>query len=196
MEKAKSAEDYIKNHPLWSEELIILRELVLKTELEETLKWGMPVYTLDNKNVVGITGFKKFFGLWFYQGCFLSDPHKLLRNAQEGKTKAMRHLNFMSKKEIKKSIVNAYVKEAIANQKAGKVVKAERKKILLPPELKELLDGSKEVATAFAKFTTSNQNDFKNYIAGAKQEATKQRRIDKIIPMILRGEGMNDKYRK
>lgn len=195
MGKAKSAEDYIKNHPLWSEELSILRELVMKTELEETLKWGMPVYTLDNKNVVGITGFKNFFGLWFYQGCFLSDPNKLLRNAQEGKTKAMRHLNFTDVKDIKKTIVKAYVKEAIANQKAGKVVKHERKKLMMPELLKTALATDKKLAKAFEKFTPGNQKEFKEYILSAKQEKTKVRRLEKIIPMIKDGVGMNDKYK-
>lgn len=195
MEKAKSAESYIKNHPLWSKELTILRELVLKTELVETLKWGMPVYTLDNKNVLGITGFKNFFGLWFYQGSFLSDPHKLLRNAQEGKTKAMRHLNYTNIKDIRKTVLTSYVKEAIANQKAGKVVKPERKKILMPKELKSLIDADKKLANAFKNLTAGNQNEYKEYILSAKQDKTKERRLEKIIPMILDGVGINDKYR-
>ena len=68
----KTAEEYVGSHPVWSDELKTLRQLLLKSELEETVKWGMPVYTLDGKNVVGIAGFKKHYGLWFYQGVFLS----------------------------------------------------------------------------------------------------------------------------
>jgi len=105
MDKKKTVDAYISGHQ-WEKELKYLRGVLKKTELIETVKWGMPVYTIDNKNVIGLTGFKKFFGLWFYQGSFLSDPHKLLRNAQEGKTKGMRHMNWTDKKEVDLSIVN------------------------------------------------------------------------------------------
>lgn len=195
MKKAKSVESYIKNHPVWSEELSVLRELLLKTELEETVKWGMPVYTLGGKNVVGITGFKNHFGLWFYQGSFLSDPEKMLRNAQEGKTKGMRHLNFADKKEIKKRLISSYIKEAIANEKAGKRIKAAPRSMVVPPLLKERLNKDKKLAKAFSGFTKGKQKDFIEYLNTAKMEKTKITRLEKIIPMILRGEGMNDKYK-
>jgi len=194
MQKTKTVESYISGHQ-WEAELKYLRKELLKTELEETVKWGMPVYTIDNKNVVGLTGFKKFFGLWFYQGSFLSDPHKLLRNAQEGKTKGMRHMNFTDKKEIDLKVVKAYVKEAIENQKAGKTIKAARRSAPPPPLLSEALKSDKELKQAFSALTQSKQQDYIEYIATAKREQTKLTRLDKIVPMILRGEGINDKYK-
>lgn len=194
MEKSKTVESYISGHQ-WEKELNILRKIMLKTELEETVKWGMPVYTIGNKNVVGITGFKKFFGLWFYQGSFLSDPHKLLRNAQEGKTKGMRHMNFTDKDQIDLKIVKAYLKEAIENQKAGKMIKATRRQAPPPPLLEEALAADKELKQAFLALSQSKQQDYIEYISTAKREQTKLTRLDKIVPMILRGEGMNDKYK-
>lgn len=196
MEKSKTVDSYINNHPNWSEELTILRKLVLKTELEETVKWGMPVYTLGGKNVVGVTGFKHHFGLWFYQGVFLSDPAKLLRNAQAGKTKAMRHLNFTSKKEIDVKVVKAYLAEAIQNQKDGKMVKATPRKLEMPELLKKALAEDKALMSAFQKFTPGNQKDFMEHIHAAKMEKTKVSRLAKILPMIERGEGLSDKYKK
>lgn len=195
MNKPKSVESYITDHLVWSDELSVLRELLLKTELVETVKWGMPVYTLNGKNVVGITGFKKFFGLWFYQGSFLSDPHKILRNAQEGKTKGMRHLNFTNGNEIKKRIISAYVKEAIENEKAGKRIKAVPRSTAIPPELKAEFAKDKSLAKAFSELTKGKQKDYIEYISTAKRDKTKMTRLEKIIPMILSGIGLNDKYK-
>ncbi len=195
MDKNKTVEKYVNNHPLWSEELQLLRKELLKTELEEQIKWGMPVYTLNNKNVIGLTGFKKFFGLWFYQGSFLKDTKKLLRNAQEGKTKGMRHLNYSSKSDIDMKVVKAYVKEAIQNEKAGKRIKVEKKKLAIPALLKTAFAENKKLAAAFVDLTPGKQNDYKEYLLSAKREATKMNRLEKIKPMILDGIGLNDKYK-
>ncbi len=195
MERKKTVESYVNNHPQWSEELKLLRKVLQNTELEENIKWGMPVYTLNNKNVVGITGFKKFFGLWFYQGAFLKDSKKLLRNAQEGKTKGMRHLNYSSKADIDMKIVKAYLKEAIQNEKDGKRIKVEKKKWTMPPLLAAALTENPKLETAFGELTRGKQNDYKEYLLSAKREATKISRLEKIKPMILEGKGLNDKYK-
>ena len=88
------------NNDNWAEELNCLREIIAQTELKETTKWGGPVFVLNNKNVLGIDGFKNYFTIWFYNGVFLNDPKKVLVNAQEGVTKALRQWRFNSKKEI------------------------------------------------------------------------------------------------
>ena len=125
MKKVYSVEEYLENNPHYAEELKILRDIINSTELEETLKWSMPTYCLNGKNVLGLGAFKNHFCLWFHQGVFLKDEHNLLINAQEGKTKALRQMRFESKADINKAAVLAYVKEAIENQHAGK--KAKRK---------------------------------------------------------------------
>lgn len=115
--KAATPEAYATTHPKWSEELLLLREILINTELAETLKWGMPTYTIGGKNVVSLAGFKNHFCLWFHKGASHSDPDKVLVNAQEGKTKDMRHMRFTSGKEIKKTRIKKYILEAIRNQK-------------------------------------------------------------------------------
>ena len=83
MELSQSVEEYIIKNDQWKEALIQLRDLVNSTELDEKIKWGAPVYSWKNKNIVGIGAFKSYFGLWFYQGCFLKDEHEVLINAEE-----------------------------------------------------------------------------------------------------------------
>jgi len=85
----------------------------------ETVKWSAPVYTVNGKNVLGLGAFKKHFGIWFFNGVFMKDEHKLLVNAQENKTKALRQMRFETIEEIDKNLVLLYVKEAIENQKLG-----------------------------------------------------------------------------
>ncbi len=197
MEKSKTAEAYYSSEHHYKDAIGHLRELAKTTEAVETCKWGMPVYTVNNKNVFGICRFKDFFGVWFFQGVFLKDPKDVLRNAQEGKTKAMRHWNFSSIEEIDDLEVVAYMKEAIENQKQGKEVKPEKKSttFVVPNILKEVLDGDSNLETAFRKFSPYKQKEFSEYINEAKQEKTKLRRLEKILPLIKKGVGLNDAYR-
>ncbi len=128
-------------HDSWSEALALLRNIIVSTELEETLKWNAPVYTLNGKNVIGLGAFKHHFGIWFFNGVFLKDKRNLLVNAQEGKTKALRQMRFTSIDAIHEKSVTAYVKEAIENQKLGREIKADRskKETIIPEELKKSL---------------------------------------------------------
>ncbi len=199
MNLAKSVQEYIANSGAWEEALILLREIVIDDELEETIKWGAPAYLCKGKNIIGLAAFKAYVGLWFHHGALLTDPNQKLMNAQEGKTKALRQWRFQSIDEIESdaSIIRAYVKEAIANQKAGKVVKsAPRKPAVIPPELKAALAADKKLEQSFRAFTPGKRREFAEYISEAKRPATKEKRLEKIIPMILRGEGLGDKYRK
>lgn len=194
--KAKTVDDYVSTHPLWSEELVILQSLLEKTELQPDIKWGMPVYTLKNKNVIGLTGFKHHFGLWFYQGAFLSDPDRILVNAQEGKTKGMRHVYLKSKSEIDKKQLIVYIEEAIANEKAGKRFAPAKRSRVLPPELAELFSQDELLGKAFEQLSLGKRNDYAAYIESAKRDATKISRLEKIIPMIREGIGLHDKYKR
>lgn len=98
------------NH--WATELEILQDIISKTNLVETIKWGMPVYTYNGKNIVGITGFKNHFAIWFYKGVDLKDNGKVLVNAQEGITKSLRQWRFTSKSEINEKLILEYIEEA------------------------------------------------------------------------------------
>lgn len=196
MPGTKTVDEYLDKHPEWSEALAKLRSVLTKTELEECVKWGGPCYTLGGKNVVGIGAFKSYCGLWFYQGVFLSDPDGVLVNAQDGKTKALRQWRFEDAKDIKVTKVRAYVKEAIANQLEGKAVAPTRTKtVTVPPELKAALAGDAEAKTAFAALTPGKRKEYAEYVATAKQQKTRESRVEKILPMIRSGVGLNDKYR-
>lgn len=190
-----TADQYITKHSNWTEGLILLGEIVLKTELEETIKWGAPVYTFQGKNILGITSFKNHFGIWFFQGALLKDKNKLLQNAQEGKTQAMRHIKFADLKEIDTKVVKEYVLEAIENQKQGKIIKPKKKPLIIPEELKEKLSQDPELSEAFDNLTLGKKRDYAEYIETAKRAETKQARLDKIIPMIKLGIGLHDKFK-
>ena len=197
MKKITSVEEYIEVHSKWADALTLLRDIITSTELEETLKWSAPVYSLNGKNVLGLGAFKNHFGIWFFNGVFLKDEKKLLVNAQE-KTKALRQMRFESIDEIDKNAVLDYVKEAIENQKLGKEIKPKKttkKAIIIPEELQQVLKKSTKLQTSFETLSPYKQKEYCEYIATAKREATKQSRLAKIIPKILQGIGLNDKYK-
>ncbi|NNK87655.1 MAG: hypothetical protein HKO90_05185 [Flavobacteriaceae bacterium] len=197
MKKISSVEEYIEKHEKYTKALTVLRDIMLGTEMQETIKWSIPTYTVNGKNVCGIGAFRNHFGIWFFNGVFLKDEYKLLRNAQDGKTKAMRQMIFKSKGEIKADLVRLYVDEAIENQKAGLEVKPDRtkKETLVPGELKDIFHKHNEIYEAFAKLTGYKQREYCEYISSAKRETTKKTRLEKIIPMIEQGIGLNDKYK-
>ncbi len=196
MKRFTSPDDFISHFPEWKNELKKLRSLLLTTELTETIKWGMPVYTINGKNVVGLGAFKSYVGIWFYQGVFLKDKKKKLINAQEGKTKAMRQWRFPSLDEIDDQSILEYVEEAIQNQKDGKEIKpAKNKTLILPKELTTYFSKNINIKNAFDKFTLGKKREFAKYISEAKREGTKLKRLEKIAPMILAGQGLNDKYK-
>jgi uncharacterized protein YdeI (YjbR/CyaY-like superfamily) len=198
MDSSEKIEAYYEKHSVFKEGLSVLRNLALTTELKETSKWGSPVYTLDNKNVLGILSFKNHFGIWFFHGAFLKDPKNVLQNAQEGKTKGMRHWKFSSVNEIDQKEVLAYMVEAIENQKKGIMLipeKKEKGKFEIPELLKQALKESKKTLEAFNKLTPFKQAEYAEYIIEAKQDKTKRSRLEKILPMISEGIGLNDKYR-
>lgn len=196
MKNQEKIEAYYAKEQPFKEGIGLLRELALKTELDETYKWGIPVYTIDNKNVLGILAFKHHFGIWFYNGVFLKDPKEVLENAQEGKTKAMRHWKFQSTADIDKAAVLSYFQESIANQKKGLVLVPERNKpVSIPLLLKKALADNEAVKMNYDSLTAYKQREYCEYISEAKQEKTKQSRLDKSIALLLQGLGLHDKYR-
>lgn len=197
MEKAAKIEAYYQTEHKFKEEINALRKLALLTDCVEAYKWNIPVYTVDNKNVFGICRFKNHFGVWFYNGSFLSDPIQVLSNAQEGKTKGMRHWKFQSMEAIDADEVLNYMNEAIENQKKGLSIIPEKssKELQVPALLKQALTENNTIKIAFQSLSPYKQKEFCEYIREAKQEKTKVRRLEKILPMIEKGVGLNDAYR-
>jgi uncharacterized protein YdeI (YjbR/CyaY-like superfamily) len=198
MKRFETAQEYIASKKDWRQSLILLRDILLSTKLGETIKWGMPVYTFEGKNIAGMAAFKSYVGLWFFQGALLKDNKGKLINAQSGKTKALRQWRFSSKKEIEKEskAIKQYLEEAISNTKQGKEIKPERKKPLeIPKELNSVFKKAKKVKESFYSLSLAKQRDYCEYISEAKRESTKNSRLEKIIPMILKKIGLNDKYK-
>ncbi|WP_420319943.1 YdeI/OmpD-associated family protein [Flagellimonas sp.] len=197
MEKAEKLEAYYQTEHRYKKEINALRKLALQTESLEAYKWNFPVYTVNGKNVFGISRFKSHFGVWFFNGSFLSDPKNVLSNAQEGKTKGMRHWKFESMDNIDTREVLNYMNEAIENQKKGLAIVPEKtsKEVQVPVLLEQALIQDNVIKVAFEKLSPYKQKEFCEYIADAKQEKTKLRRLEKVLPMIQKGMGLNDAYR-
>ncbi|MEZ4792503.1 MAG: YdeI/OmpD-associated family protein [Gelidibacter sp.] len=196
MKKVDSVEEYIEVNSHFGEELTLLRQLANATELDETLKWNSPVYELHGKKILGIGAFKNHFGIWFFNGVFLKDEKKLLLAAQET-TKGLRQMRFESMADIDKNAVMDYIKEAIENQKLGKELKPERKgnEVNVPVELRTALKENSVFHDAFKQLTPGKQREYAEYIDTAKREETKLSRIEKIKPLVIKGVGLNDKYK-
>lgn len=196
MQTSKSVDDFIAGHPRWREILTDLREILRSTGMEETVKWGVPVYTLGGKNVVGLTAFKQHAALWFFQGALLKDEANVLVNAQEGKTRAQRQWRFESAADVDPLLVAAYVQKAMKYQEQGKLVSpAPKKKLVVPGELADALDAAPSLRKRFDALAPFRQREYADYVSGAKQAATRARRLEKILPMIEAGKGLNDRYR-
>lgn len=195
MKRAKSVDEYLATAEHWQDELRQLRDILLSTDLTEEVKWGGPCYTWEGKNMVGIGGFKSYFGLWFHQGALLSDRKSVLINAQEGKTKALRQWRMTAAGDIDPAVIKSYVAEAIRLASAGRAIKPDRARpVVVPPELQRALRRRKGATAAFRDLRSRLQREYADYIADAKREETKQRRIEKILPMIVSGRGLYDKY--
>jgi len=196
MPKAKTVEAYIESKSEWSGGLALLREVALSTGMEETLKWGAPTYTHGGRNIISLAGFKDYFGLWFHDCTGLEDPAGVLQQAKGGKSETMRQWRFESAKQVKKRALKDYLKRAMT---ASEAPRAPRKKtaspVELPAELEAALGAAKGGRAAFDGLTPGRQRDYAEHIATAKREATKLSRLEKIVPMILAGVGLHDKYR-
>ncbi|MEL6390429.1 MAG: YdeI/OmpD-associated family protein [Bacteroidota bacterium] len=197
LKKPESTAHYISMHPHFEGLLLRIAGLIEETELREEVKWFLPVYTLDGKNVIGLGAFADYVGLWFFQGALLSDQAGVLVNAQEGKTKAMRHWNFRSMEDVDEEMIRIYLTEAIQNQRNGMQVKVDRTPVTyqVPEELQKHLDEDAALLASFHELPPYKQKECAEYISEAKRESTKTNRLAKLLPMIHAGQSPGDKYR-
>jgi uncharacterized protein YdeI (YjbR/CyaY-like superfamily) len=178
----------------WSAEFAALRQLCLASGLNEELKWGQSCYDLHGRNVVLIHGFKDYCALLFMKGALLKDPKGILIQ-QTKNVQAARQIRFASLADIKKqkAAVKAYLTEAIAVEKSG--VKIEMKSAAqfdVPEEFLKRLDDDPELAEAFHALTPGRQKGYLLHFAGAKQSATRAARVERHVPRILKGLGLDD----
>jgi len=180
----------------WEAEQAFMTAILEKTTLEKSIKWGAPVYTHKGNNVVSFLGFKNFFSIWFHNGVFLKDPYQVLVNAQEGKTKSMRQWRFSSVLEMDERKILNYIQEAIEIENEGLKIKPDKfKPVAIPNIFSEAFSNDDGLQKSFQKLTPGKQKEYILYIEEAKQEATKLKRLDKVIPMIMEGKGLNDRYK-
>lgn len=178
----------------WQEELEKLREIVLDCGLTEELKWGVPCYTFQNNNVVLIHGFKDYCAINFFKGVLLSDADGILIQQTENVQEA-RQMRFSSLQQIieMKSTVKAYIFEAIEVEKIGlKTTLKKTEEFELVAEFQRVLDKNQELNTAFYALTPGRQRAYLLHFSAAKQASTRESRIEKCTPLILKGKGLND----
>ncbi|MBK0404084.1 YdeI family protein [Adhaeribacter sp. BT258] len=185
---------YFKKAGKWQEELAHLRTIMLDCELTEELKWGVPCYTLEKSNVVLIHGFKEYCALMFVKGALLKDPSNILIQQTEN-VQAGRQIRFTNVQEIVtlEPILKAYIQEAIEVEKAG--LKVELKKpseFAMAEEFQTKLTENPALKTAFEALTPGRQRAYLLHFSQPKQAKTREARVEKCMPQIFAGKGLND----
>jgi len=178
----------------WQEELERLRIIILDCGLTEELKWGVPCYTLNNKNVVLIHAFKAYCAILFFKGSLLNNGEGMLIQ-QTDNVQSARQLRFTSLMQIveMEQTLKAYIHEAIEVEKAGlKVELKQTTEFNMPDEFRHKLDAIPALKTAFEALTPGRQRGYLLYFSSAKQSATRQARVEKYMPQILNGKGLDD----
>lgn len=174
----------------WKAEISAMRRVLGGFPMKEECKWGKPTYTVDGKNIVIMQGFKEYFALGFFQGALLKDPRKVL--VQLGQVHAGRVMKFTSVKDIRSNAatIKAYVREAIAVEKAGLRMKPKKTSDYpVPKELSERFGTDPRFKRAFEALTPGRQRSYLYHFAAAKQSATRTARIEKAMPAIFEGRG-------
>jgi uncharacterized protein YdeI (YjbR/CyaY-like superfamily) len=178
----------------WQEELKKLRSIALDCPLTEELRWGKPCYTFQDSNIVLIHAFKEYCALLFFKGALLKDAKGILIQQTEN-VQAARQVRFTNVRQIVEleSIVKAYILEAIEVEKAGLKVKLKRtSEFTIPDEFQAKLDKLPALKMAFAALTLGRQRGYLLHFSGAKQSKTRESRVEKCIPQILNGKGLDD----
>ena len=179
----------------WQEEMGKLRMIVLDCQLAEELKWGVPCYTFQNRNIVLIHGFKEYCALLFFKGALLSDPNGILITQTEN-VQASRQIRFTNIQEIleMEDILKAYIYEAIEVEKVGlKVNFKKNTELIFPQEFQKKLDENPALRSAFKALTPGRRRAYNLYFSAPKQSKTRKSRVENSIPQIFNGKGLHDK---
>lgn len=190
----KKVEKYIEKIKNWKEETEMLRGICLDCGLTEDFKWMHPCYTFQGNNIVLIHGFKEYCALLFHKGVLIKDTNNILIQQTEN-VQSARQIRFTNLQEIidLKSTIKAYIFEAIEVEKAGLEVKMKKtSEFKMPDEFKKALENNSELKSSFKALTAGRQRGYLLYFSQAKQSKTRESRIEKSIPKIFEGKGMND----
>ena len=185
---------FLRKTKQWREEFENLRAIILDCGLIEELKWGVPCYTFENRNVVLIHGFKEYCAILFVKGALLKDDKDILIT-QTANVQAARQIRFVNVREIvkMKSTLKAYILEALEAEKAGlKVDLKKTDEFAMPEEFQKKLREIPALKTAFEALTPGRQRAYLLYFSQPKQSKTREARVEKYIQQILGGKGLND----
>jgi uncharacterized protein YdeI (YjbR/CyaY-like superfamily) len=185
---------YFSKAKKWQEEIEKLRIVVLDCGLTEELKWGVPCYTFQKSNIVLIHVFKDYCALLFFKGALLNDANGILVQ-QTKNVQAARQIRFTNVREVVKlkSVLKAYIHEAIEVEKAGlKVPFKKTKEFEIPEEFQNKLNKTAALKKAFSALTPGRQRAYLLYFSAPKQSKTRETRIGKSMQQILNGKGLND----
>ncbi|MCU7737748.1 YdeI/OmpD-associated family protein [Priestia megaterium] len=187
-------DEFLTKAKKWKEEYETLRKIVLDCELTEDFKWMNPCYTFEKKNIVLMHGFKEYCALLFPKGSLLQDSHGILIQQTEN-VQGARQIRFTNVQEIveKEAVLKAYIYEAIEVEKSGLKVKAKKpEELIIPDELQHKFDEIPALKDAFTTLTPGRQRAYILHFSAAKQSKTRESRVEKCIPNILNGKGLND----
>jgi uncharacterized protein YdeI (YjbR/CyaY-like superfamily) len=185
---------YFSEAGKWREEETRLRKIALDCGLSEVLKWGHPCYALEENNIVLIHSFKEYCALLFFKGALLKDPKSILVQ-QTKNVQAARQIRFTNIREIveKEAVLKAYIQQAVEVEKAGLTVEYKKTtEFAVPDEFQKKLDESAALKKAFSALTPGRQRAYLLHFSAAKQSKTRESRIEKCMPQILKGKGLND----
>ena len=187
-------DSFFSHEKKWKEEFQELRKIILDCGLIEEIKWGKPTYTFENSNIVLIHGFKHFCAILFPKGVLLKDEMSILVQQTEN-VQAARQVRFTSADEIVEMapVLKAYVKEAVGVEKAGlKVELKETSEYNMPEELQTKFNEMPALKTAFEALTPGRQRGYLLFFSTPKLSKTRASRVEKYIPKIFDGKGLND----
>jgi uncharacterized protein YdeI (YjbR/CyaY-like superfamily) len=187
-------DEFLSKAKQWQEEFKKLRDIVLDCELTEEFKWMHPCYTFKSKNIVLIHGFKEYCALLFHKGALLKDAHGILIQQTEN-VQAARQIRFTNVQEIAEmeTILKVYINEAIEVEKNGlEIIPKEHKEYIIPKELEHKFAEIPALKTAFEALTPGRQRAYILHFSQPKQSKTRESRIEKCMPKILDGKGLND----
>lgn len=187
-------DEFLRRAEKWPDEIAKLRAIFLACGLTEELKWGQPCYAFQGHNIAIVGEFKDYCSLLFVKGALLKDPHGILIRQTEN-VQAARQLRFTSVQQIVdvEPFLKAYIEEAIEVEKAGlKVPRKETSAFAMPEEFKSKLDEAPILKAAFEALTPGRQRAYLLYFASAKQAKTREARVEKYMPHILAGKGLDD----
>ncbi len=185
---------YFSKEKKWQDEITKMRAIVLSCGLTEELKWGCPCYTLEGQNVVLIHVFKEYCAYLLFKGALMNDEHTILVH-QSKNVQSARQIRFTNVSEVtsQQKILKEYLLHAIEIEKSG--LKVELKKTEeydVPVEFEDKLNAMPALKKAFEKLTPGRRRAYLLFFSAPKQSKTREARIEKYIPQIMQGKGLND----